>query len=97
MQQSLITKMLRISPKAIGTCTTRMPIVVVILFFVPDEDNIDKVKARHKTLIAPCYVLRMKTSRGKKHGEQPWQVDPWRAKDASRGAKKHHCSSILDR
>ena len=43
----------------------------------PNEDIISKIKATLKTLIAPCYLLLVKSSRGKKHGEQPWQEDHW--------------------
>ena len=43
----------------------------------PNEDIISKIKVRFKTLIAPCYLLLVKSSRGKKHGEQPWQEDHW--------------------
>ena len=40
-----------------------------------DEDLFDKVKASFKTLIAPYYVLRMRTSTRKKHGEHFWQLE----------------------
>ena len=43
----------------------------------PNDDMISKMKARFKTLIAPCYLLLVKNSRWKKHGEQPWQEDHW--------------------
>ena len=48
----------------------------------PDEDILKKVKERFGMLIAPYYVLHMRNALGKKHGEQPWQVHPWKAKDA---------------
>ena len=68
-----------------------------ILFLRLDEDIIDPVKERFKTLIAPYYVLRMKSLRGKRHGEQRLQEGDWKAQGASRGAKQHHYSSLLDR
>ena len=48
----------------------------------PDEDFLYKVKERFRMMIAPYYVLHMRIVREKKHGEQPWRVHPWKAKDA---------------
>ena len=45
-------------------------------------------------MIASSYVHRLKISRRKKHGEQPWQAHHWRAKDANKGVRKHKYSSI---
>ena len=60
----------------------------------PDEDILDNVKERFKTLIASYYVPRMRISRGKKHGEQPWHAHHWKAKDAYKEVRKHKYSSM---
>ena len=63
----------------------------------PDEDIIIKIKARFQVLIAPYYHAQVNRSRGKRHGDQPWQEDHWKAVDATRGARKHNYSSIVSR
>ena len=63
----------------------------------PDEDIRHKVKERFGMLIAPYYVLHMRNALGKKHGEQPWQVHPWKEKDAYKGVKeKGYITQMLD-
>ena len=44
--------------------------------------------------MAPYYLAVVNRSRGKRHGDQPWQEDHWKAGDAKRGARKHNHSSI---
>ena len=63
----------------------------------PDEETRNRIKASFQALIAPYYLARVNRSRGKKHGDQPWQEDYWKAVDATRGAQKHKHSSILSR
>ena len=41
----------------------------------PDEDMINKIKARFQALMAPYCHARINRSRGKRHGDQPWQED----------------------
>ena len=50
----------------------------------PNEDILNKIKARFKTLVAPYYLARVKSSRGKRHGDQPWQEGHWKALDAKK-------------
>ena len=47
------------------------------------------------TILSTCHVsmafhhlVRVNGSRGKKHGETPWEQDHWKVMDAKRGAKK---------
>ena len=56
----------------------------------PDEDTINRIQRRFKASIVPYYFARINRSRRKKCGEQKWQTDHWKAKDAMRGAVKHN-------
>ena len=54
----------------------------------PDEETINKIRARFQALIVPYYLTQVKRSRGKKHGEAHWQQDHHTAMDAKGGAWK---------
>ena len=56
----------------------------------PDEDTINRIKARFQALKAPCYLARLNRSRGKKRRDSEWQQDHWKAIDAREGARKHN-------
>ena len=61
----------------------------------PDEERIQKFKARFEAMIVPYYLARMNYSRGKRHGEAQWQKDHWKAKDAKTRARKNGHDSIV--
>ena len=41
----------------------------------PDEDTINRIKARFQALTAPYYLARVNRSRGRKYGKSQWQKD----------------------
>ena len=55
----------------------------------PDEDTMNRIKARFQALVSPYYVARV-GSRGKKQGDQQWQQDLWKSIDAKQGARKNN-------
>ena len=64
----------------------------------PDEETINKIRARFQALIVPYYLTQVKRSRGKKHGEAHWQQDHHTAMDAKGGAwKNNKHTSVLSR
>ena len=63
----------------------------------PDEDMINKIKARFQALTAPYYHARINRSRWTRHGDQPRQEDHWKAVDETRGVRKHIYFSTLSR
>ena len=56
----------------------------------PDEDTINRIKARFQALIVPYHLARVNRARGKKHGDQQWKEDQWKAIDAKKGARNHN-------
>ena len=63
----------------------------------PDEETMQRTKARFQAMTVPYYFARVNHSRSKKHGEAQWQRDHWKATDARRGAWKHKEDSIVIR
>ena len=61
----------------------------------PDEETIQRIKARFQAMIVLFHLARLNYSRGKKHGEAHWQRDHWKAMDARRGARKNNHDSIV--
>ena len=64
----------------------------------PDEDTTNRIKARFQALMVPCCLARVSRSRARKHGDQQWQEDHWKAIDAKKGAREHNAHpSVLSR
>ena len=63
----------------------------------PNQDTMNRIKARGGTLITPYYRATFQ-ARGRKHRHSQWQKDHAKAVDAKRGAKKRGSHpSILSR
>ena len=50
-----------------------------------------------QALIVPYCLARVNRSRGKRHGDQQWQEDHWKATDAKKARKHNDHPSILSR
>ena len=61
----------------------------------PDEEQIQKIKARFQAMTVPCYLARVNYSRGKRHGEGQWQRDNWKEMNTRRGARRKGHDSIV--
>ena len=61
----------------------------------PDEEQIQRIKARLEAMTVLYYLARVNYSRGKRHGQAQWQKDHWKAMHARRGARKNNHASIV--
>ena len=54
------------------------------------------MKARFEAMVGHHHLARVNHSRGKRHGEDQWQRDHWKAMRARRGSRrKGHDSSVI--
>ena len=56
----------------------------------PDEEQIQRMKARFEALIVPCFLARVNRSRGKKHGETNTIVIRWHEDEKYRNSQQAH-------
>ena len=61
----------------------------------PDEEQIQRIKARSEAFAVPHDLARVSYSRGKRHGEAQWQKNSGKAMDVRRGSRKNKHASIM--
>ena len=64
---------------------------------MPSQELKRKIKTRFEIMSVPFYTVREDDTRRAKHGQNPWQYDHWKARDATKGAQKRKYRSILHR
>ena len=71
------------------SCLKHVPeglnVCLCVVWLRPNEDTMNKIKARIAALITPYYRSKIH-SRGRKHGHNQWQKNHAKAADAKRGA-----------
>ena len=81
-------------PSVLKIRTLKIPSSVCIM---PSLEQKRKIKTRFEIMSVPFHTVREDDTRGAKHGQSWWQYDHWKAKDATKGARKSTHRSIPHR
>ena len=64
---------------------------------VPSPEQKTKIKTQFEIMSVPFHTVREDDSRGAKHGVSQWQYYQWKARNATKGAKKRGKGFIVQR